>query len=68
MCAVGTAAAAVYLDVPGSDFFLYEGTSCGAGDTIHSSGAAGDFICFYGSNVANQWLVMGRGKNAWVCD
>ena len=62
---ISNAAGVITLDPDGTDTFVYEGLAAAEGEALISSGAKGDslsIICV----AVNQWLVIGRGKNAWT--
>ena len=64
MCVLSTAAAAVNVDVDGSDVIYLNGTALDAGDKVTSASAAGDFICLVSSGAVN-WYTLGR-SGTWT--
>ncbi len=63
-CVYSTTAAAVNVDVDGSDVITLNGTALSAGDKITSASGAGDFICLLAVSDSS-WLTLGR-SGVWT--
>lgn len=71
MCVLATDNTRKRVTPNGSDYFVYEGVAAAAAEALVSPAAGatapiGEYLCFYGSAVANRWFVTGRGKTAWT--
>ena len=61
-----TFAQAITIDPDDGDTITLAGVTDSAGDSIYSSGAAGEFICLQGLS-ASRWIVWGYG-GTWAAN
>lgn len=64
ICYYSTGANVITIDANASDAIILDGVPLDDGDSIDSSGAAGDFICLL-NHAASGWVTLGR-KGTWI--